>query len=576
MQETLSDTTQTYDVIVLGAGAGGMAAAVFAALEGARVLLVERTQYLGGTTSYSAATTWIPLTRHAAAVQAEDSFEKVSGYLDRAVGNRSPKILRDTFINSGKDVVDTLEEQTTVHFRPRPFHPDYLSELEGSTSCGRALEPLPFDGTVLGNDLQLIRPPIPEFTILGGMMVDRDDIPHLMKFGKSLKSTVYATKLIGRYYLGRMRHGRDTRLLMGNALIGRMLRSARDLGVTILTNTETISFQSEADGVTGVTLRQGSVDRKISANGGIILASGGFTRHPGMRAEKLPDPVPEFSPSAPGHTGALHELAFAAGAYHGETSEQPCFWAPVSHRRRPDGSMAVFPHFVFDRSKPGIISVGKDGRRFVNESTSYHRFVSAMYATNRDGSHVPVYLIADAKALKAYGMGQIRPGGQDIRPFLKDGYLVEGETLDILAQKLGIDAAGLKDSVERMRNYARTGVDSDFARGTTVYEKANGDPSHGPNPTLGALETAPFYAVRLWPGDIGSATGLVGDENARLLQRDGAVIHGLYACGNDLQSIMGGVYPGPGITVGPAIVFGAIAARHAARRATSTARDLAP
>jgi succinate dehydrogenase/fumarate reductase flavoprotein subunit len=263
----------------------------------------------------------------------------------------------------------------------------------------------------------------------------------------------------------------------------------------------------------------------------------------------------------------LHDLVFEIGAYHGDTASQPCFWAPVSRRRRKDGSMAVFPHFVFDRSKPGIISVGRDGRRFVNESTSYHRFVSAMYALNKNGSHMPVYLVADAKALKKFGLGMIRPGGTNIAPFIADDYLTEGRTPEELAAKLGIDAKGLQDSFARMNEFAKTGVDADFARGTTVYEKANGDPSHGPNPTLGSLEAAPFYAIRLWPGDIGSATGLVGDEDGRLLRRDGSVIQGLYACGNDLQSIMGGAYPGPGITIGPAIVFGASSGRHAARRA---------
>jgi len=227
--------------------------------------------------------------------------------------------------------------------------------------------------------------------------------------------------------------------------------------------------------------------------------------------------------------------------------------------------MAVFPHFVFDRSKPGILSVGRDGRRFVNESTSYHLFASAMYAVDRDGSHIPTYLVADAKALKKYGMGMIRPGGANIKPFLADGYLTEGATLSELAAKLGINRAGIADSVARMNAFAQTGIDTDFARGTTIYEKANGDPTHGPNPTLGALGTAPYYAVKLWPGDIGSAMGLAGDENGQLLRRDGSAIAGLYACGNDLQSIMGGVYPGPGITLGPAIVFGALAARHATR-----------
>ncbi|MGK6314289.1 FAD-dependent oxidoreductase [Neorhizobium sp. DT-125] len=569
MHRVLAETEQSYDVVVLGSGAGGMSAAIFAALEGARVLLVERTEYLGGTSAFSAGTTWIPLTRHSKSVGAEDSVDKVSRFLDAAVGNQSPRGLREAFILAGADVVETLEKKTDVRFRARPFHPDYLYELDGSTSFGRALEPLPFDAAPLGEDLKLIRPPIPEFTVLGGMMVDRDDIGHLMKIAKSARSAAYSARLIARHVFGKLRYGRSPRLVMGSALIGRMLLAARKLGVTTVAETETVALETSARSVTGVTLRQGNTERTIAARGGIILATGGFAQHPRMRAEKLPQPQPEFSPSAPGSTGALHELALALGAYHSDAPGQPCFWAPVSRRRRSDGSMAVFPHFVFDRSKPGIISVGRDGRRFVNESTSYHLFVCAMYAADRDGSHMPVYLIADSKALAKYGMGMIRPGGANLRPFLADGYLTEGATLEELAAKLGIDPGGLKDSVARMSSFAKSGIDSDFARGMTVYEKANGDPAHGPNPTLGALETAPYYAVKLWPGDIGSAIGLVGDENACLLRKDGSTIDGLYACGNDLQSIMGGAYPGPGITIGPAIVFGAIAARHAARRSIS-------
>lgn len=566
MHRTLAEAGQSYDVAVLGGGAGGLSAAIFAALEGARVLLVERCGQLGGTSAFSAGTTWIPLTRHSVAIDAGDSYEKVSGFLDRAVGNQSAAALRNAFLAAGPGVVDTLEDKTDVKFRARPFHPDYMYELDGASAFGRALEPLPFEAAALGVDLKLIRPPIPEFTVLGGMMVDRDDIAHLLKLGKSAKSTAYSAKLIARYYIGRLRHGRGTRLVMGNALIGRMLMAALKLGVDILTETETTSFVMDENGVSGLTLRQQRIERAVDVAGGIILASGGFAQHARMRSEKLPQPQPEFTPSAPGSTGVLHELAFAAGAFHGDTASQPCFWAPVSRCRRKDGSMAVFPHFVFDRSKPGIISVGRDGRRFVNESTSYHRFVSAMYALNKDGSHIPAYLVADAEALKKYGLGMIRPGGADIRPFLANGYLTEGETVEDLANKLGIDAEGLKDSLARMNAYAETGVDADFARGTTVYEKANGDPAHGPNPSLGRLDTPPFYAVQLWPGDIGSATGLVGDEDGRLLRRDGTVVEGLYACGNDLQSIMGGAYPGPGITIGPAIVFGALSGRHAARR----------
>lgn len=558
---------QVFDVVVLGAGAGGLAAAVFAALEGARVLLVEHTSHVGGTSAFSAGTAWIPNTRHAAAVGAEDSSDKAALYLDRAVGNRSSKAARDAFLAAGPQAVELLEERTPVHLRARPFHPDYLSEIEGSTAYGRALEPLPFDASPLGADIHLIRPPIPEFTILGGLMVDRDDIAHLLKMGRSPRSLAYAAKLIGSYYLQRLRHGRGTRLVMGNALIGRLLLAARDLGVVLLTGTRTTAFHENAEGVDGVTLVQADASRTFRARGGVILAGGGFTRHPTRRQEMLPKPVPAFSPSAPGHTGALHDLALAAGAHYGDGALQPCFWAPVSERMRDDGSHAVFPHFVLDRSKPGIFCVGRDGRRFVNESTSYHLFGMAMFAANRDGSHIPCFQIADAAALKKYGMGMVRPGGGAIRAYLKDGYLVQAATLADLAARLGIDAANLERTAADMNRYAADGADPDFHRGETVYQRANGDPAHGPNPTLGSVSTPPFYAIRLWPADIGAAVGLAADEHARLLRRDGSVIGGLYACGNDMQSIMGGVYPGPGITIGPAMTFGFIAARDAAARA---------
>lgn len=559
----------SYDVAVLGAGAGGMAAAIFAALAGRRTLLIERTEYLGGTSALSAATTWIPNTLHARAVGASDSPEQAAGFLDRAVGNRAPRALREAFLAAGPEAIRTLEERTDVRFRARPFHPDYLSELEGATEFGRALEPLPFSGKDLGSDLMLIRPPIPEFTILGGLMVDRDDIAHLLKMTKSFASARYAARLLAGYGLDRLRYPRSPRLVMGNALIGRMLRSARKLGVAIATEARVTEITAAAGRVTGLVVEQAGVTRRLAVGGGVILASGGFTRHPRFRREYLPAPVPELSPAAPGHTGELHDLALGLGARHGEGEMQPAFWAPCSHRRRKDGTMAVFPHFVFDRSKPGTLVVGRDGRRFVNESTSYHLFVSAMYAANRDGSTIPAFLITDSAGLGKYGLGMVRPGGQNLRPFLADGYLTAGATLAELAGKLGIDAANLAASVAAMNDHARTGSDPEFGRGTTVYQRANGDAAHGPNPTLGPIGAAPFYAVRLWPGDIGAARGLVTDERARVLGADNAPIAGLYAVGNDMQSIMGGTYPGPGITIGPAVAFGYIAAGDAAARAAA-------
>lgn len=559
-----------FDVAVLGAGAAGMAAAVFAALKGASVILIESTEYLGGTTAYSAGSAWIPNTRHAAP---DDSLEKAKRYLDKAVGNRSSASMRDVFLKNGPLAVEELETRTDLKFSARSLHPDYLYELDGSTSHGRALEPQPFDASPLGKDLKLVRPPVPEFTILGGLMVDRDDISHLLNLTKSLKSFSYAFRLIGSYLFQKVRFGRGTRLVMGNAMIGRLLKSALDLGVTIATRTETETFSGDGNRIDGLVVRQGDVERKLTIRGGVILASGGFGRHPERRARMLPQPVLEYSPTAPGQTGALHDLAFAKGAGYGTGAEQNVFWAPCSVRKRPDGTTAVFPHFVMDRSKPGTVCVDKNGKRFTNESRSYHEFGVAMYAANENGSTIPAYLIADARALTKYGLGMVRPGGRSLGPFMDDGYLVRANTLEDLAEKLGIDASTLTQSIDRFNGFAETGVDEDFHRGETAYECVNGDATHKPNPTLGKLETAPFYAVRLWPCDIGSATGLQTDEDCRVLTESEQPIEGLYACGNDMQSVMGGVYPGPGITIGPAITFAYVAANHACARAKAGNTD---
>lgn len=556
--EAAISTAPEYDVAVIGSGAGGLAAATFAALDGARTLLIESTEYVGGTSAYSAGTTWAPNTRLAATVGAEDSPEKVLTFLDTAIGNRAPRALREAFVENAPRAIHTLMDKTAAQFRAYPRHPDYLSEIEGSSVNGRALEPVPFDASALGKDMALVRPPIPEFTILGGLMVDRTDINHLLGMTKSLKSFSHAARLLSGYARDRMRYGRSARMVMGNALIGRLLLAAKTAGVELCLNTRVTAI-TPRDGTNLLTLADGA---EIRVTGGVILATGGFGRHPVRRKEMLPAPVAEHSPAAPGHTGALHDIALGLGAHYGEGAASNVFMAPVSKRRRADGSWAIFPHFVFDRSKPGTVCVGKDGRRFTNESRSYHEFAMAQHATGT----IPAFILTDATGLKKYGLGMVRPGGMGRNALLKDGYLTEAPTLDALAHQLGIDAQGLADTVQRMNSFARTGKDTDFHRGETTYERHNGDASHGPNPTLGKIGTAPFYAVQLWPADIGAATGLETDERARVLDGDGQPIPGLYACGNDMQSIMGGVYTGPGITIGPAITFGYIAAKDALER----------
>ncbi len=562
----------SFEVIIIGSGGAGFSAALNAVIDGARVLLVERTQYVGGTTALSAATSWIPCTERGLAVNPDDTPERVTTFLNHAVGERSDPAMRKAFIDNGPKAVEKLERETALQFQVRMLHPDYLSELEGSVLRGRAIEPQPFDGKLLGPNMTLVRPPIPEFTVLGGMMVDRDDIFHLLRLKETWASFSYSVRIIVRHYLDTLLYPRSTRWVMGNAMIARMLYSYIQRKGHLVTQTEVVSLLKNDDGVHGVVLRQTrgngqTIERTLNVKGGVVMASGGFNRHPTRRADMLAGALEKWCPASPGHTGSAQQLALDAGGQLGEGGLSHAFWAPVSIRQRADGSTAAFPHFVMDRGKPGMITVDSQGQRYVNESTSYHLFGIAMQAHHATTPSVPSWLVCDAAALKRYGLGMIRPGGGGLDAFLNDGYLKRGNTLQDLAQHINVPADKLQATVARFNTFAEAGVDQDFQRGTTDYQRANGDANWtGPNPCLGALREGPFYAIALYPGDIGAATGLVCDTDARVLDKYQQPIPGLYACGNDMHSIMGGVYPAPGITIGPGVTFGFIAAQHAVQR----------
>lgn len=562
----------TLDVIVIGSGGAGFSAALHSAIDGARVLLVERTSHVGGTTALSAATSWIPGTQRGLKVNPDDTPERVATFLNHAVGDRSDPAMRQAFIDNGPKAVEKLERDTALQFQVRMLHPDYLSELEGSVLRGRAIEPQPFDGKLLGPNMTLVRPPIPEFTVLGGMMVDRDDIFHLLRLKETWASFNYSVRIIVRHFLDKLFYPRSTRWVMGNAMIARMLYSYIQRKGHLVTQTEVVSLLKNDEGVHGVVLRQTrgngqTIERTLNVKGGVVMASGGFNRHPTRRADMLPGAQEAWCPAGPGHTGSAQQLALDAGGRFGTGGLSNAFWAPVSIRQRADGSTAAFPHFVMDRGKPGMITVDSQGQRYVNESTSYHLFGMAMQAHHATTPSVPSWLVCDATALKRYGLGMIRPGGGGLNAFFNDGYLKRGNTLQDLAKRINVPADKLQATVERFNAFAEAGVDPDFQRGTTDYQRANGDATwKGPNPCLGALREGPFYAIALYPGDIGAATGLVCDTHARVLDKYQQPIPGLYACGNDMHAIMGGVYPAPGITIGPGVTFGYLAAQHAVQR----------
>jgi hypothetical protein len=518
------------------------------------------------TSALSAGSIWIPNTHHASAIGASDSAANVERYLQQIIGNRADAALRASFLKAGPEAVQILEKHSEVQLRAYARHPDYRSELEGAAVAGRALEPLPFDGRLLGQAFKLLRPPLAEFTLLGGMMVDRTDIGHLLSSTKSIKSLLHSAQLLARHARDRLSQSRGTRLVMGNALVGRLLYSLIRQEVDILTGVSIAGIVRDADGpVTGARLVADGASREISINGGLILAGGGFSRHAGRRAAALGTDE-AWSSVAAGSNGDAQDKALEIGARISDRDLSAAFWAPASIRRRADGSSAVFPHFVLDRGKPGTLVVDSNGRRFVNEAISYHQFALEMLA--RGASAVPAFLIADTAALRKYGLGMVRPRGWGTRAAVADGYLTAADTIEQLARRLKIDPGNLREAVDRMNGFAQTGRDLEFGRGSTVYQNHNGDAAAGgANPNLGPIVTAPFYALRLYPSDIGTSAGLVTDDMARVLDSGNRPIARLYACGNDMQSIMGGTYPGPGITLGPAIAFAYVAASDAVRPA---------
>lgn len=553
---------QSFDVVVVGAGAAGMSAALFAAISGLKPLLIEHTDRVGGTSAYSAGSAWIPNTHHATLVGADDSLEKAALYLRHSVGNESPESLRMAFLAGGPKAVAELEQHTQVRFRARQLHPDYNSDLPGSTLKGRVLEAAPFDGRLLGDVFGLVREPIPEFTVLGGMMVNQEDVLNFLAATRSWRAFRHSAGLLARHATDRLSHRRGTRLMMGNALAARLLISLRDRNVPVLLKATVTDIQADEGSPSSISIMQDGVTRQISCRGGLISATGGFNRHPQLRAKMLRQPVAEYCPGAPGHTGQLHALLSGLGGRYGDDGRDSAFWTPVSVRKRANGETAVFPHFIFDRGRPGTITVNQGGRRFVNEALSYHPFAQGMFEADAKSPSIPAYLMADETALRKYGLGMVRPGRWGRAPFLKDGYLTRAENLADLAAKLGIDQANLAETIKRFNRFAQTGIDEDFGRGSTDYQRITaGDMGHAPNPCLGPIVTPPFYAVRLFPGDIGAATGFVTDESSCVLRQDGSRIEKLYACGNDMHSVMGGNYPGPGITLGPAIVFAYLAVR---------------
>lgn len=550
------------DLLIAGAGPAGMTAALVAAIEGLEVLLCEKSDQAGGTGATSAGTVWIPGNHQSKAAGFSDSAAAADKYLSALVGENTNRDLRRAFLETGPAAVDYLEANTDVQFVPCGVHPDYRSNMPGAAISGRAVVPKPFDGRLLGADFKRLRAPIPEFMIFGGMMVGKPDMAPLIGRFKSFGNFFYAAKLFARFLADRLRFPRGTRITMGNALAGRLYYSLKQRNVPILFGAAVSELTRDGARITGARLSVGGKDIVVKARKGVVLATGGYGHNKALRDKFMPQPVPVHSMSFAGNNGDGITIATNAGAAIMDQGPSG-LWTPASITMRRDGSTGLYPHFMFDRAKPGLVAVNSAGRRFVNEAVSYHDFVLAMFESHKHVPSIPAWLICDAPFIKRYGLGVIYPGHGNLQKFVDSGYLVRAASLDELAGRINVDAAQLAVTVARHNDFAETGVDVDFGKGETELNRFNGDAAHSPNPCIGPLGTPPFYALAVWPADIAVSTGLRTDGNARVLDETGEPIPGLYACGNDMASVMGGGYPGPGTTLGPAIVFAYRAAMHA-------------
>jgi succinate dehydrogenase/fumarate reductase flavoprotein subunit len=558
---------KVFDVIVVGSGVGGMTAAVVAAQHGLEVLVVEKTEFFGGTTAFSGGVAWIPNNHHMDDVGVADSREKTLEYLRNVLGNHYDAAKIEAFVDNAPAMLRYMEANTALDFVPTPT-PDYEQQHSGASRY-RGVLAKEFDGRRLGPHLRYLRRPRSELTVFESMQVAGADIIPLRKAFRTVQGFSHTTKMVLSYAVQKLLYGRGTRVVSGNALAARLLRSALDANVTLWREASARKLVIENSRVAGlVVLRDGS-EVTILARQAVVMASGGFGSNEEMRKQFMPLAEHHVSVQPEGNVGDGVRMGVEAGADLITTNPANAIFIPVSMAQRPDGSWAKFPHIMIDRYMPGSIAVDPAGKRFVNEGGSYHNFVLKMQQLGLPKA----YMIADRRFLRTYGMGLARPFPYPVRPWVKNGYLAEASTIGALAEKIGISPKVLEQTIARFNEHAMEGEDPDFARGADVHSRFRGDQENKPNPSLGPILKPPFYAMTMLPGDLSSVAGLNTDERARVLTKAGEVIPGFYALGLDMNSMTKGFYPGGGSSLGPGLTFGYIAARDIAATAGKQLRN---
>ena len=550
------------DVLVVGSGAGGMAAALTARLHGLDVLLVEKEDLLGGGTALSFGTLWMPCNPVAARLGIADDAAAATTYLRRELGEQYDAVKVQAYLENGPRMVEYFERNTAVRFDCRMGYPDYHSEYPGASAGGRTIFVSPFDGRELGKDVARLRPPLKTATIMG-MMYSPNELTYLQTFSRSWASFSYVARRFLHHCGDVLRHGRTMWLTNGNALAARLMRSAIDLGIPMITSSPMQELIVEHGRIKGARVRiQGELS-DIEARRGVVLACGGFGHDIERCRELFTRPQLDgmnWSLAPEGNRGEGMRAAEAAGAQIDRDAANAGFWSPVS--RVPSGAIAGHYH---ERQRPGFLAVTRQGKRFANEALSYHHFGAAIVQAAAPGEEPVAYLIGDHKSVRRNGCGNaVLPAPFPLGRHVRSGYLMRADTLRELAQRAGIDGDALEQTVAQFNRHAAQGKDPDFRKGESVYDRYFADPNHQPNGCLGPIEQGPFYAVRITAAHMATLAGVKADVFGRVLDAAGSPIPGLFAAGNDMSNLFGGHCPGGGITLGPGMTFGYLTGRYLA------------
>lgn len=547
------------DILVVGSGAGGLLAAITAADRQADVMVIEKSDEYGGTSATSGGGIWIPNSHLAAAAGQQDTPEEAFAYIRSLSASNVPDKNIHAYIRSAPLMLRYLIEKTPVRYVSLPYT-DYHAELPGGKLGYRTHLPVEFDGSRLGADMNTMRSASPAASLFGVINWNFGETYALLFRPTGWLRVV--TKMVARYYLDigqRLRSKKDRFLTLGTALVGGLRVALNERKIPLWLNSPMIELVTDAGRVTGAVVMHEGKRIRIHARKGVILAAGGFERNAELRAKYLRGSSdPRLSGSQINNTGDSILAATAVGAATmnmQSTWSAPVFSVPGEERSRLS---------TIERALPGCIIVNQAGKRYMNEAASYHVVGRKMIEADRPGAATnPSWVIFDATFRQKYPMGPLIPLIPDwLQPKGVRATLKKATTIEELAAKIGVPPDALTSTIRRFNSDASTGVDTEFDRGGPAYDRLYGDPRVTPNPTLAPILTAPFYAMPIYGGDIGTNGGMVTDEYARVLDTQGQPIPGLYACGNNAASVMGESYPGAGVTLGPAMTFGYVAARH--------------